>query len=373
MIIFAQELLDESAFMALDKHYEFLVDEWVPQQGMTLMNGKRGSGKTTAAIDLACHISTDRDWHGTPVEKGWTVVYVAAEDDKGTKARLQAWYQHTYGKEEAPEAGRLIVLPCDFDLLDNEDVNDFARAVLDRTAGIKKVVLIIDTWGRVTSRAESQSNESDMQMAIRNMETLCRVFKGPAIVLTHPPAKNNHKVSGTMIIENVSHSIIQIVEGSNGNLSMRVTRVKGAEAGARKNWKIVSQEISGCDNYNRRRNAALFQFVSGNENSATIEKNPLLSEKRQLAHGVAEVLDAHGLTEASVKKVAELCAGRQISEKLLVGSKRVGAGRPPCMRELQKQIPAQLEKMILLDDFRQIVVVPAPNGRGKIVRLTDEL
>ena len=146
MIIFALELLDEAAFMARDINYEFLVDGWIPDQGLTLMNAKRGGGKTTVAIDLACHISTDQDWHGTRVDKGWTVVYVAAEDDKGTKARLQAWYRSNYGKEESPQPGRFIVLPCGFHALDTDEVDDFPRPVLDRHEWREKVACIVETW-----------------------------------------------------------------------------------------------------------------------------------------------------------------------------------------------------------------------------------
>jgi hypothetical protein len=42
-------------------------------------------------VDMICHIASDTDWWGSDVEKGWTVVYIAGEDDAGVKERIEAW------------------------------------------------------------------------------------------------------------------------------------------------------------------------------------------------------------------------------------------------------------------------------------------
>jgi AAA domain len=372
---FQDKFLNANEFMAMDINYDYLIDGWVPQEGITLMNGSRGSGKSTAAIDMAVHIAADRDWHGTPVDKGWTVLYIAAEDDKGLKARLQASHLHYFGEEKTPKLGRLHVFRGGFNILDPKEVMAFANEVCEHTRPDAKIVFIVDTWGRMTSRAESQSNEADMQKAIHHLEALARAFDGPAIVLTHPPANNSNKVAGTKIIENMSHSIIQIGEAVHGTISMRVNRVKGAEGGNTKKWKIVSQEISGQDKHNKPRNAARFQYLADHDAIGKEGADSSLSDaelKMLIAHGLAEVLDANNVDEVSVKKAAEWAANMIPKYGLQAESQNGVAKKLSGMRELQNLIPAHLAKIVLLNDGRQLCVVPAANGKGKIVRITND-
>lgn len=259
-----ERFLSANDFVNLDIHYTFVVEDWIPMEGVTFLNAKRGGGKSTSAMDIACCVANDKDWHGTPVERGMTVFYVAAEDDTGVKSRLEAWNMKHLGTPTMPNPSRLVFLRGGFDVLNRAECLAFAKMARKRVPPGTKVLLVIDTWQRVTSKAESQSNEAQMQTGIHNCEALGRTFEGPVLVLTHPPDNNPEKVMGSTIIENESSAIIQIGDAIGGVRTIRVTRIKGAEGGSMKTWKLVSQQISGTNKRGKPNTAALFQFSGGN-------------------------------------------------------------------------------------------------------------
>src|SRR5262245_31516431 len=64
--------------------------------GTVLVVGKGGGGKTTLALDLACHLSTATDWQGLKVPKARSVLIVENDGPRGrfrrkVRAKLEAW------------------------------------------------------------------------------------------------------------------------------------------------------------------------------------------------------------------------------------------------------------------------------------------
>ena len=56
----------------------WLVRDWVPRRGLSVIWGPSGAGKSHLAADMACHVARGETWSGNPVEQG-LVVYVALE------------------------------------------------------------------------------------------------------------------------------------------------------------------------------------------------------------------------------------------------------------------------------------------------------
>lgn len=94
-------------FAALNEVREYLVEGWLLTHGITALLAKRGTGKSTIALDLACHVSRDLDWLGIPTQRDWKVIYLCLEDDEGMILNLRAWGQHK--KRGIPDSSRLLV------------------------------------------------------------------------------------------------------------------------------------------------------------------------------------------------------------------------------------------------------------------------
>lgn len=71
----------------------WLVNGWLPADGLSMIYGESGAGKTFVALDIACHIVTGRDWCGRKVRPG-VVVYLAGEGHYGLRLRIASWARH---------------------------------------------------------------------------------------------------------------------------------------------------------------------------------------------------------------------------------------------------------------------------------------
>lgn len=263
-------LYTSDKFLDLDLHYDFIIDGWLPSKNYSIMLGKRGGGKTTIMVDMICHIASDTDWWGTDVEKGWTVVYIAGEDDAGVKERIEAWCAEHKNictvsdnghKFYLPYPERLQVYNLPVNLMDKEVMNAYGDAIMSRLKG-KKVLFVVDTWQRMTSMAEGgQSDDVSMQQAIDNLEALCRKFKGPCIIAAHPPKANTETMAGSGVIENRSDAIWTIdAEPEAGVRDIVVTRIKGAPEQTAKSIAFKTVEIDGFDKFGRRRRSVVVEY-----------------------------------------------------------------------------------------------------------------
>lgn len=60
---------------------EWVVDDLIPLQAVTLLSGDGGTGKSLVALQLACCLDLGRPWLGQPTRKGKSI-YVSCEDDE---------------------------------------------------------------------------------------------------------------------------------------------------------------------------------------------------------------------------------------------------------------------------------------------------
>jgi hypothetical protein len=69
---------------------KWIIKNWVPDFGVTMVYGESGSGKTFITLDMACHIAAGLDWHGHRTKSG-IVIYMAGEGNYGLRQRVAAW------------------------------------------------------------------------------------------------------------------------------------------------------------------------------------------------------------------------------------------------------------------------------------------
>ena len=81
-------------FAARENFREYVIKDWLIAHGITALLAKRGTGKSTIALDLAMHLAHDMDWWGIPTMRGWKVIYICGEDDEGMILNVRAWAKH---------------------------------------------------------------------------------------------------------------------------------------------------------------------------------------------------------------------------------------------------------------------------------------
>lgn len=243
-----------------DQVYEFIIPGWVPAQGYSICNGKRGTGKSTFLIDMCGRISCDMDWHGVRIDKGWTVVYLAAEDFLGVKQRMEAWRKKYLDNKPWPN-DRFKVLNMAIDLCNAEDVALFTEFLNDMFKD-ERVLFIIDTWQRSVISAKGQNDDASMSLAIHNMESMAKTLRGPSILATHPPKGNEETVLGSSVIENASQAIWQLSNYNNAR-SAEVVRIKGCPDGSKVRFRFLTIEMDGIDNLGNKLNGPCMEMMGG--------------------------------------------------------------------------------------------------------------
>ena len=113
------------------------VKDVLPAQGLAVIYGASGSGKSFLALDLACAIAEGRRWFGYRVEQR-PVVYLCLEGQAGFRLRIAAWEQ----ANARPLPEQLQFLFDDFNLPNPDDVQELAATAPANS------VFIIDTLNR---------------------------------------------------------------------------------------------------------------------------------------------------------------------------------------------------------------------------------
>ena len=157
---------------------EWLVDDTVPRDGISMLVGQSGVGKSFMAVDLAMHIAAGKPWLGHEVKQG-PVIYVAAEGFGGMSPRINSWMrQHGSGVSKIP----LFILGRALFLMNAEEVENLLE-MCEEQADERPVLIIIDTVAKAMFGGDENSAQA-IGTFLQSCDVLKRVT-GAAILLLH--------------------------------------------------------------------------------------------------------------------------------------------------------------------------------------------
>jgi phage/plasmid primase-like uncharacterized protein len=125
----------------------WLIKGVLPSDGLGVLFGPSGGGKSFVALDMALSIAAGRDWHGRKLKRPGAVIYVCGEGQQGIVNRVRAWEKHT-GVSVDDLPFRITRLPVRF--LDAGSVARLLKAIdaqLDDLGG-NVSFLAVDTVNR---------------------------------------------------------------------------------------------------------------------------------------------------------------------------------------------------------------------------------
>lgn len=151
----------------------------------SILYGDSNSGKTFAAVDMACAVACGGEWMGRRTEPG-LVVYLAAESPASVRSRLQAYQQH-YGRRVPDFA--IVANPVDL-FASDADTTAIVQTVreLERRRGKPARLVIGDTLARLSAGANENSGE-DMGLVVKRVDAI-REQTGAHFLLIHHSGKN---------------------------------------------------------------------------------------------------------------------------------------------------------------------------------------
>lgn len=163
---------------------DYLVKGLIPTQGLTIIYGKSGGGKSFFTIDLAAHLAAGRAWRGRKVKKS-VVIYVAAEAGRSSLKRAEALRKFKFSPEELENFCFMTESP---NLLEAAEVSTFMAqlTLINETKPLDLVV--IDTLSRAV--AGKNENAPETMSAVVGVADKIRNEFGAGTLFVHHPGKS---------------------------------------------------------------------------------------------------------------------------------------------------------------------------------------
>jgi hypothetical protein len=170
----------------------WLAEGWLVRDGLNLLSGRGGGGKSFVALDLALRVATGRDWHGLTLAHG-PAVYIAAEGAGEIVQRVGGW-QAVHGADDLPG---FYLVPDRVPLLDPTAVPDLLAAL--PPAAAQPALIVIDPLAKSMSGGDENATR-DMNRVIDTCDEL-REATGAAILIVHHTGKNTEGPRGSSALE----------------------------------------------------------------------------------------------------------------------------------------------------------------------------
>lgn len=285
-------------FAAIDKVREYLVKGWLIAHGITALLARRGTGKSTIALDLAMHLAKDMDWWGIETMKNWKVIYICGEDDEGMILNVRAWAK--YNDRGLPDNDRFLVAKDIIKMTNKTELSIRLREMREWATGAR-CLIILDTWARATSGYSSNTQE-EMDTAYENAERVASALDGPMIACFHPPKDGRMTIRGSAVQEDASSGIWELEEISDG-VKLTVGRAKGAGRGNYRLFHLETTKLEGFDSYGDKLEGIVPVKHGGTEDgSRTDLTERRMGQRRAWAKAVIGCLADYPLRNPDVEK-----------------------------------------------------------------------
>lgn len=176
-------------FMTVDELFalppvEWMVESYLPAQGMSALFAPPGAFKSFLAADLALSVAYGRPWHGFATAQR-RVLYVLAEGKHGFARRIRAWQQH---RVDGQGTDQFVLLPVPVNFLDSGCVDQLIDAIDVHLGGVGLVVL--DTLARNFGPGDENSTK-DMNAYVAGTTKLAE--RGAHVLHVHHTGKDGSK------------------------------------------------------------------------------------------------------------------------------------------------------------------------------------
>ncbi len=228
----------------------WLVHEAVSSDGLTIIYGEPGAGKSFIALDMALRIALGRDWHGFRTKRAG-VLYIAGEGVRGVGKRVEGWaLHHRCNVSGVP----FVVMPVAAQLLEPAEraklirTIDEAKRLLDFEIGLT----IVDTVSRSIAGFDENGQET-MSAFVKGCDDI-KAHTGGAMVAVHHSGKDKDRgMRGSTVLLGACDAAIRLSK-DNGIVTMSFEKQKDAEeqsplyfALEQVAWNTGTQDDPGLD------------------------------------------------------------------------------------------------------------------------------
>lgn len=203
----------------------WLIHEMIAEEGLSVIYGDPGAGKSFIAIDMALRTSHAMDWHGKDA-KATGVLYIAGEGVRGLGKRVKGWKrQHDMEGVDAP----FLLVPVAVQLLDEKQ-----RAKLIRTiraaiqrAGFQIGLIVIDTVSRALAGSDENGQET-MSAFVAACDEIRNEFNCAVLAVHHSGKDKEKGMRGSTVLLGGCDASIRVSK-SEKIVTLKTEKQKDAE------------------------------------------------------------------------------------------------------------------------------------------------
>lgn len=259
---------------------EWLKKPILPKQGLTVIYGASGDGKSFYALNIALEVAQHAN-----------VVYMVGEGQYGYPPRVGAWKKHHKQAE-----GGLYMHMESVSLSDETALETF----IDTIAPTNPHLVIVDTVARAMTGYDENSTR-DMGLFIQACNRLMKRLDC-AVLLVHHTNKGGFEERGSGALRGASDAMIRIYKEDDVILA-ECAKTKDAEPFETEAYKLVSMEFEG--KHGLLKSAVL---IPADMVIAT-EDTPLSASQKKILDLLALPVSKDGLERDDIKSQTNLAHG----------------------------------------------------------------
>lgn len=225
------------------KPIDWLVEDYVEKDSLSLIFSPPSSGKSFILVDIACCVATGTPWHGRPVQQG-PVFYIAGEGHNGMARRFAAWQKH----HGVPLKGAGIYKSQRAVSIYSENAaRDLFETVREMSElhGVLPALIVIDTVARNFGEGDENSTE-DMGKFITHLDTYIRLPFGCNVFLAHHSGHNMERARGSSALKAALDSEYQVAKDG-PVLQLIPTKMKDAELPPELTFRLTMVDLGEID------------------------------------------------------------------------------------------------------------------------------
>lgn len=213
------------------------IEHVLPAQGIAMLYGQPGSGKTFLAADIALTLAAGLpSWHGRAVKPA-RVAYCATESPAGFAARVRAWCAAHYTEP----TDTFVVVPDAVQLLELGDAAGFLKAV-EEAAGWTPEVIVLDTLSRCSPGAR-ENNPEDASRVVASLDYLRDRTEGLVTALHHT-RKDDDVERGSSVYRAACDTMIRVTNEEGERVAV-LTKQRDGEEGDVLRFRLAA-EVGSC-------------------------------------------------------------------------------------------------------------------------------
>ena len=299
------------------KPIDWLVEDYVEKDSLSLIFSPPSSGKSFVLVDIACCVATGTAWHGRPVQQG-PVFYIAGEGHNGMARRFAAWQKHN---GVSLKGAGIYKSQRAISIYSEDAARELYEVVkeMSEAHGVLPALIIIDTVARNFGEGDENSTE-DMGKFINHLDTFVRLPFGCNVFLAHHSGHNMDRARGSSALKAALDSEYQVAKDG-PVLQLIPTKMKDAELPPELTFRLTTVDLGEIDG--KPMNSAILapqedalDFKVGTDSAGEgIAAKTLLELVQRGWLPFAELKDSLNCTKTTATRAVAKCVERDLLAK----------------------------------------------------------